>query len=93
MIDRTKVVQFLRDHRETVGENLADLWRRQAEDMIAAGISRKDVAETMISVALVQGMLAHGASVMVEALRRQAEVFEVAAEQGVEYPVANPFKH
>ena len=88
----TDIVKMLAENREFVEANLNELWRRQAEDMMAAGINQKDVAETMLSVAAVQCMKVHGSARMVEVLRQQADVFEVCAEEGVEFADLKPMR-
>lgn len=80
---RTEIVKMLTENRELVVDNLNEVWRANAEDLIAAGIDAKEVAETMLCVSLTQGMKAHGPARMAEALRNQATLFDACAEAGV----------
>ena len=90
MTARTEIVNLLTENRDLVGSNLNDIWRTFAEDMIAAGIDPKEVVETMISVAITQGMKVYGPGRMAEVLHNQAAVFEVCAEEGVEFADLKP---
>ena len=90
MTTRTDIVKMLSENRELLETNLNEVWRRQAEDIMAAGIDPKEVVETMISVAITQGMKVYGPGRMAEVLHNQAAVFEVCAEEGVEFADLRP---
>ena len=83
---RADIVRMLTENQERLRANLPDLWRRTAEDLIAAGLSPADVVHSMITVALGQGMKHFGSTEMVESLRRQTAVFEEYAKRGWEHP-------
>ena len=58
MTTRTDSVKMLSENRDVLEANLHEVWRRQAEDLVAAGLDPKDVVETMISVSITQGIKA-----------------------------------
>lgn len=93
MNTRTEIVKLMGENREALQANLSDLWRRNAEDLIAAGLPAGEVVETMITVAMVQGMKVSGATVMANYLRSCADKFDFSADCGVEYPAPEPAKH
>ena len=86
MTTRTDIVKMLSENRDVLEANLHEVWRRQAEDLMAAGVPAHEVSGSMVAVALTQEVLVHGTTQVAETLRRQLELIELAAEHGVERP-------
>ena len=86
MNDRTKIVSMIKENHTEIAANLSDFWRRWADDLIAGGLPPDDVIETMVCVASVQVMRTRGATFAADALRKMAEGFQMAADNGCEFP-------
>lgn len=90
---RTELQAMLKENREALTTNLADVFRRNIEDIIAAGVDADFVIETALIVSMVQGMKARGSTEMGAYLRRCADHFETAADAGVEFPAPDHVSH
>jgi hypothetical protein len=86
MSERTEIQRIIGENKQVITAQIDSFWRRTAEDLMQAGISKKTVVESMMAVAHGQGMKLFGSTDMARRMLGCAEVFQVAAANGVERP-------
>jgi hypothetical protein len=89
MTPRNELKALIAANGQTIATEIDNFWRRFAEDLIAGGVPKKTVIESMMAVAHTQGMIAFGATEMAERMRGCADIFESAAARGCEYPATS----
>lgn len=73
---RAQVAALVKQNLGAIMRNLNSFWHRQAEDMIAGGVPKADVAESMLTVGITYGVTAMGAPALIAHLRAVADLFE-----------------
>ncbi|UYO49663.1 hypothetical protein KQX64_03345 [Rhodopseudomonas palustris] len=84
-----RIADLVKANLGTITRNLNNFWCRQAEDMIAGGVARHDVAESLMTVGITYGAVTMGAPALAAHLRAVAAMYERADIIGAQQPPEN----
>ena len=68
MTNNTEIVGLIASNRDKIAENLPAFWSRWATDLVAAGIDRADVAQSLLDAAIKEQIAVIGAEQFVQLL-------------------------
>ncbi|MET4214376.1 hypothetical protein [Bradyrhizobium sp. LA2.1] len=70
------VVRMLATNPSTVEQNLARVWHRHVDDLVAVGVPAEMAEQSMLAAALVRAARSEGSEAVVCRLRDAADAFE-----------------
>lgn len=79
MSERRTIVDLIRSMKGTLIGNLNNFWTRSAEDLVAGGVPRGEVAESLFTVGLTYKLAAEGKDATVRHLHALADYIEANA--------------
>ncbi|WP_441267684.1 hypothetical protein AB7G19_02325 [Bradyrhizobium sp. 215_C5_N1_1] len=70
------VASMLTTNPTTVEQNLARVWHRHVDDLVAVGVPAEMAEHSMLAAALVRAARSEGGAVVISRLRDAADAFE-----------------
>ncbi|MCK1401972.1 hypothetical protein IVB45_17785 [Bradyrhizobium sp. 4] len=90
MSERSTIVDLIRAMKGTLMGNLNNFWTRSAEDLVAGGVPRSEVAESLFTVGLTYKLAAEGKDATVRHLHTLADFIEDNATDAAGKPAGRP---